>query len=125
MTDKSMTATVAVGVVTGILAIPPFLIGGKALLQRFRRWRGRTADEPILPTSSHRVDNTDAHYEAQQLHYNYPPVSKQQDGPNATPATEPTAIPAQTRATPLQQFVVIESIVTSSEVVVGTVVNSS
>jgi hypothetical protein len=95
MTDKSMTATVAVGVVTGILAIPPFLIGGKALLQCFRRWRARkshqdlhymktsifasnilfflsgTADEPILPTSSHRVDNTDAHYEAQQYHYNY------------------------------------------------------
>ncbi|GFF61743.1 hypothetical protein IFM61392_10156 [Aspergillus lentulus] len=71
MADKSMTATVAVGVVTGILAIPPFLIGGKALLQRFRRWRGRAADEPILPTSSHSVDNTDAHYEAQQLHYNY------------------------------------------------------
>jgi hypothetical protein len=95
MTDPSMTATVAVGIATGILAIPGFLIGGRALLQWFRRGRSRmshqglhyiktsifvakilfflsgTADEPILPTSSHRVDNTDAHYEAQHLHYNY------------------------------------------------------
>jgi hypothetical protein len=37
-------------------------------------FRSGTADEPILPTSSHDcqgMDNTDAHYEAQELRYNY------------------------------------------------------
>ncbi|PKX91185.1 uncharacterized protein P174DRAFT_434240 [Aspergillus novofumigatus IBT 16806] len=154
MTDPSMTATVAVGIATGILAIPGFLIGGRALLQWFMRGRSRTADEPILPTSSPRVDKTDVHYEAQHLHYNYvsesialtavanldqsitthrsffgpekgaPLVSKQQDGPNATPATEPTAISSQTRAIPLQQLMTIKSVATPPVVVVGTVMKA-
>lgn len=47
MADQSITATVAVGVVAGILAIPPFLIGCKALLQRSRRWRGRMSHQDL------------------------------------------------------------------------------